>query len=103
MEKLIFLQFSLVKVSTHKINLLFFIKMDASFQSCFRVPLASFWSKAQGRIRVSPNGTQTHSFLYKIESSVKIAGKKMNVELLSILFKIPFSVIISVIYCSAAR
>ena len=64
---------------------------------------ASFWSKAQGRIRVSPNGTQTHSFLYKIESSVKIAGKKMNVELLSILFKIPFSVIISVIYCSAAR
>ena len=80
MEKLIFLQFSLVKVSTHKINLLFFIKMDASFQSCFRVPLASFWSKAQGRIRVSPNGTQTHSFLYKIESSVKIAGKKINVD-----------------------
>ena len=79
MEKLIFLQFSLVKVSTHKINLLFFIKMDASFQSCFRVPRASFWSKAQGRIRVSPNGTQTHSFLYKIES-VKIAGKKIDVD-----------------------
>ena len=51
-----------------------------AFQSCFRVPLASFWSKAQGRIRVSPNGTQTHSFLYKIESSVKIAGKKINVD-----------------------
>ena len=42
--------------------------------------LASFWSKAQGRIRVSPNGTQTHSFLYKIESSVKIAEKKINVD-----------------------
>ena len=68
---------------------------------------ASFWSKAQGRIRVSPNGTQTHSFLYKIESSVKIAGKKINVDgsrtAFYFLFKIPFSVIISVIYCSAAR
>ena len=67
------------------------------------------------RKELAPNGAQTHSFLHdEIESSVKIAKKMMAlapVELLfysesresGSLFKIPFSVIISVIYCSAAR